>query len=62
MYHLELILFICGLLICFVFILLMKKYVDRPFGMLAVRYSSVYACVAISASANISLNSIMKKR
>ena len=36
MYHLELILFICGLLICFVFILLMKKYVDRPFGMLAV--------------------------
>ena len=36
MYHLELILFICGLLICFVFILLMKKYADRPFGMLAV--------------------------
>mgnify|MGYP005609067871 FL=1 len=36
MYHLELILFICGLLICFVFILLMKKYAERPFGMLAV--------------------------
>ena len=36
MYHLELILFICGLLICFVFILLMKKYADSPFGMLAV--------------------------
>ena len=36
MYHLELILFICGLLICFVFILLIKKYVERPFAMLAV--------------------------
>ena len=37
MYRLELILFICGLLICFVFILLMKKYVDRPFDMLTVK-------------------------
>ena len=36
MYHLELILFICGLLICFVFILLMKKYAERPLGMLAI--------------------------
>ena len=36
MYRLELILFICGLLICFVFILLMKKYAERPLGMLAI--------------------------
>ena len=62
MYHLELILFICGLLICFVFILLVKKYADRPFGMLAVLLLLGLCLFSYISFCKYSLNSIMKKR